>query len=111
MIINIRLLLLKKEGKVNSRGEESDDLSGAETSITKTLQNTVDGVERLWNKQIGCGLSSLRTTEEEIETRSTRAVGKANGASKLNQVSSGHRVIGQEWRQKIDSVIDTSVSS
>ena len=72
-------------GSSNAVGrEKSNDLVRGETSIAETLQNTVDSVERLWNEQIGCGLSSLRTTEEELETRSTRAVRDTNRTSKLN---------------------------
>ena len=64
--------------------EKGYDLIRGETSIAETLQNTVDSVERLWNEQIGCGLSSLRTTEEELETRSTRAVGNTDGTGELD---------------------------
>ena len=72
-------------GSSNAVGRKKrNNLIRRETSIAETLQNTVDSVERLWNEQIGCGLSSLRTTEEELETRSTRAVGNTDGTGELD---------------------------
>ncbi len=69
------------------RSEEGNDfLRGESACVFETLENTVDSVKRLWNSQVRGGLSGIDTAEEDVKTRSTRAVAEANGTSKLNAI-------------------------
>ena len=38
-----------------------------------------------------------------------RTVTKSDGTSELDEVSSGHGVLGQEWDEVVDGIIDTIV--
>ncbi len=109
------------------RAKESHNLFGGKaTRIIETLQDAVDGVEGLWDGQVGRGLGGIRTADEHRETRSTRTVADTDGTSELDatgrmsrmrcrryavglQVSRGDVVALDERALFVDDLVDTVV--
>jgi len=90
-------------------GKEGDNLSGAEPSVAEASKDTINAVKWLRDQKIRRGLSGRGTTEEEAETRSTRAVGNTDGTSELDEIPSGDVVRGDEGLLGIDNIINTTV--
>lgn len=91
------------------RGEEVDDLIRRESSVSKTREDSVDGVSRSWNGAILSRDCRVRASSEELKLRSTRAVTETNCCSELDQISSGDKMAGQERRECIRTVGCASV--
>ena len=92
------------------RGEEGNDLSSGEaSSIGEAGQDAVDGVERLRDGQVGGGLGSVHTAKEDVELRSTGAVGDTDGTGELDEVSSGDVVALDERPLLVDDLVDAVV--
>ena len=97
-------------GRDGVRGEEGNDLSSGEaSSIGEAGQDAVDGVERLRDGQVGGGLGSVHTAKEDVELRSTGAVGDTDGAGELDEVGGGDVVTLDERPLLVDDLVDTEV--
>lgn len=91
------------------RGQESNNLVGLEASICKSLKNGRDGVRGLRNSEIGSRSLGCRTTEEEVQLRSTRTVCSTDCSSEVDEVT-GRQVGRLEDRELTRyDIVDTAI--
>lgn len=70
------------------RRQEGNNLGHLEASVGEPLNNGIDGVRGLGYGKVLRGLRRRGTTEEEVELRSTGAVGRTDSGSQMNEVTS-----------------------
>lgn len=75
------------------RGQERDDFFRCEASIAHAGEDLISGVRRLRDGQIGGRTSDVRTTGQELETRTAAAIRDTYGTSELN---AGERLVSNK---------------
>ena len=91
------------------RRQECDNLGRSEgTGVVETSQDGVNRIERLGHRQIGSGPGSIRTTEEEVQARGSRAIGDANSTGELDEIARSDAPFRNEGLLSIDDVVDTA---
>ena len=86
-----------------------DELGWCKTTIFHAGKDGVDIALRFRNCTVVGGESSIGAARKELEAGCTRAVSDTDSACELDEITSSDVVAGQEWRERINRVVDTRV--